>query len=587
MKLIEGGSLADRIEELRKDRKKAVPLMAKVAWAVHYAHQRGILHRDLKPANILIDKDGQPHVTDFGLAKKVAGDSGMTQSGAVVGTPSYMAPEQAAAKKGLTTEADVYSLGAILYELLTGQPPFRGPTQLETLMLVMKKEPARPRTLDRTIDRDLETIVLKCLAKEPAQRYASAEALAEDLRRFSAGEAVRAQPPSLRYVLGKQIRRYRTPLAVAAGVLLLLAAVVTTAFVLLLGAWNTARTNFETADKNGKDLARKQGELQDALDGQKRQLSVSARIAASRSDAEYRAGNLRDSLNWMLQAYELAPREDPLRHGYVRRIGERARGLSDLALWHDRDVQAAVFSPDGRMVLTASWDNTARLWDTATGKELHRLQHDDNSDMLHPGVNAASFSPDGRTVVTASWDRTARLWDAASGKELQRLPHDDVVLAASFSPDGRTVVTASWDKTARLWDAATGKELQRLTHDDGVNAASFSPDGRTVVTASGDKTARLWDAATGKELQRLTHDGSRCRRRRSAPTAARSSPPAGGNDRPPGCGTPPAERSCNGSRMRMGCWRRRSAPTAARSSPPAGTRRPGCGTPPAERSCNG
>ncbi len=168
MKLIEGGSLADRIEELRKDREKAVPLMAKVAWAVHYAHQRGILHRDLKPANILIDKEGQPHVTDFGLAKKVAGDSGMTQSGAVVGTPSYMAPEQAAAKKGLTTEADVYSLGAILYELLTGQPPFRGPTQLETLMLVMKKEPARPRTLDRTIDRDLETIVLKCLAKEPA-----------------------------------------------------------------------------------------------------------------------------------------------------------------------------------------------------------------------------------------------------------------------------------------------------------------------------------------------------------------------------------------------------------------------------------
>ena len=370
-------------------------------------------------------------------------------------------------------------------------------------MLVMKKEPARPRTLGRTIDRDLETIVLKCLAKEPAQRYASAEALAEDLRRFSAGEPVRAQPPSLRYVLGKQIRRYRTPLAVAAGVLLLLAAVVTTAFVLLLGAWNTARANFETADKNGKVLARKQGELQDALDGQKRQLSVSARIAAGRSDAEYRAGNLRDSLNWMLQAYEWAPREDPLRPSYVRLIGARGRGLSNLPLWHDGSVHAASFSPDGRTVLTTSWDSTARLWDAASGKELQRFTQDD--------VNDASFSPDGRTVLTAGNDKTARLWDVASGKELQRLTQDDAVIAASFSPDGRTVLTTSGDRnpassdhTVRLWDAVSGKELQRLTHEDTVDAASFSPDGRTVLTASWDHTARLWDAAGGKELQRLT-----------------------------------------------------------------------------------
>ena len=193
MKLIEGSSLADRVEELRKDRNKAVQLMAKVARAVHFAHQRGILHRDLKPANILLDKEGQPHVTDFGLAKRTTGDSGMTQSGAIVGTPSYMAPEQAAAKKDLTTAVDVYSLGAILYELLTGRPPFRGTTPLETLMQVMEKEPARPRTLDRTIDRDLETIVLKCLVKTPGQRYASAEALAEELERWQRGEPIKGR----------------------------------------------------------------------------------------------------------------------------------------------------------------------------------------------------------------------------------------------------------------------------------------------------------------------------------------------------------------------------------------------------------
>jgi serine/threonine-protein kinase len=195
MKLIEGGSLA----ELRKNvagqalLRTVVNIVIAVARAVHHAHQRGILHRDLKPSNILLDGDGVPHVTDFGLARRVSRDQSVTESGAIVGTPGYMAPEQAAGKKELTVAVDVYGLGAVLYALLTGRPPFEAETPFDTLLKVLEKEPERPRTLNPAIDVDLETICLKCLEKEPLRRYESAAALADDLERWREGRPIQAR----------------------------------------------------------------------------------------------------------------------------------------------------------------------------------------------------------------------------------------------------------------------------------------------------------------------------------------------------------------------------------------------------------
>jgi serine/threonine-protein kinase len=275
MKLMEGGSLTDRLGQFRTDPRSAARLVIAIGRAVHHAHQRGILHRDLKPSNILLDAEGRPHVTDFGLAKRLAvGDADPTTWEGMAGTPSYMAPEQASGSRGsITTATDVYGLGTILYALLTERKPFAGDTPLETIDQVRQQEPVPPSRVNPRVDRDLETICLKCLAKEPQGRYASAEALAEDLERWLADEPIQARPVSA-WQRGMKWAR-RRPLAVAA-----IALVILTALLLAGGAGWIAN---DRATRRMATTAEVRKALEESADRQRRRQVPEALSAARRA----------------------------------------------------------------------------------------------------------------------------------------------------------------------------------------------------------------------------------------------------------------------------------------------------------------
>ncbi len=251
MKFVEGGSLAAHAERFLADPTAAATLLLTLARAVHHAHERGILHRDLKPSNVLLDRDGQPYLTDFGLARWVAEDKGLSQSGAIIGTPSFMAPEQALGQRQMvTTASDVYSLGAILFYLLTGKPPFRGDSALDTLRQVHEREPESPGFLNPRVPRDLETICLHGLAKDPRKRYATAQDLADDLASFLEGSPIRARVASRRERIGKWVRRKPAQAALLAVSGLAFIGLVAGGVVYehrLRGAWAKAEANADDA----------------------------------------------------------------------------------------------------------------------------------------------------------------------------------------------------------------------------------------------------------------------------------------------------------------------------------------------------
>jgi eukaryotic-like serine/threonine-protein kinase len=501
MEFCPGGSLAQKLAGIPLPPRQAAELVETLARAVHAAHAAGVVHRDLKPGNVLLAADGTPKVTDFGLAKRLDG-VGQTATGAVLGTPSYMAPEQAAGKKEVGPAADVWALGAILYECLTGRPPFKGPTPLDTVLQVLNDEPVPPRRLQPGVPRDLETVCLKCLQKEPGKRYASAAELADDLARFQAGEAVRARPVGPAGRLWRVCRRN----PVVAGLMAVLALYLVGAAVAGIGF---GLHSASLAEKAGQARADAEGQAEKARQAQadaERQAEESRRLLVRRSVAEGERlageGDVCAGLAWLAEALDL-DRGDPERE-WAHRVAlhsllRQAPELLDVWLLPELANPGRAASPDGRRLLAVDDAGLARVWDTDRHVPLSPL-HEAGS------VRFAAFGPDGRLVLTADSNHAVRVWDAETGRAVTPAlavgrPLENAVLTA----DGSRVITLT-EGRARLWDGATGKPLPGMEdHGGTVRWVAFSPDGTRAVSAGDDKTARLWDADTGKSGPALVH----------------------------------------------------------------------------------
>ncbi len=479
MKLVEGGNLAERLEQYHADPRAAARLMAMVARAVHHAHERGILHRDLKPSNILIDDRGQPLVADFGLARRVEGDSELTQTGAVLGTPSYMAPEQAAGRKAtFTTAVDVHGMGAILYAILTGRPPFRGVTPLETLQQVNEKTPEPPSTIVKSVDRDIETICLKCLEKEPDRRYASALAVAEDLERWLAGRSILARPIGRAERVWRLCRRNPRMSAMAATVVVLMA---TSAAGLVMGT---------VASQSAARLKQEVRSKERSLRGQQYVQEIKQ---ASQLWADNRSG---EALR-LLDRYLPTAANGDLRE-YAWSYFHRLCNVGRPALaGHQGEVYSSTFSPNGKTLATAGQDRTVRIWEPTTGETRSIL-------VGHAyDINWVSYSPNGLFLATASDDQTVKLWDAASGQLISTLVgHSDMVVAAEFTPDGRRLVSCGRAGSLFFWDVSTSRLLESFAVPNGnIQSLAISPDNATL--ALGGQWAIVWSMPAHRELARL------------------------------------------------------------------------------------
>ena len=559
MKLLEGGNLAELNTSVTETERRghtwvrrAVVIVSGMARAVHHAHQRGLLHRDIKPTNVLLDEHGEPHLTDFGLAKLVQQSRDLTLTLTVMGTPGYMAPEQAAGNsKELTIAADIYSLGAVLYELLTGRPPFEGETTLDLLRQVQESEPQSLRKSNPGLNRDLETICLKCLQKEPPRRYATAEELAADLERWRDSKPILARPvgPLVRFWLWSR----RNPVAAMAGVLLLALAAVSTLAALRLRA---QRNEINESLRNSLLSQARMHRLSTAIGRRPESLRILTEAARIQPSME-----VRNEVIASLALPDLGPPEmwyaakpQPQTHQRMLTaagtryaifgqqegitVYRRADGgvIAELVTPPQRAARGGI-SRDGRFVINFDLAGTAFVWDLnlAKGGPLtHSLM------LPGPWEDHPDFLPDSRSIALMGRDKRLRFLDLETGVErsgidlpfvarfiaispagdhvamsvggsifvwrispatqIQSHRHHSPITSIVWHPLGRFVAVGYASGDLQFFDSATGASRWQTPHRKDVDSMAFEAHGEMVVSASFDSTHRYFDPATGVSL---------------------------------------------------------------------------------------
>jgi WD40 repeat protein len=504
MEFAAGGSLADRLRDRPLTPASAAETLEKIARGVAAAHELGIVHRDLKPGNVLLDAAGEPKVADFGLARRR--DSDLTQTQAFMGTPAYMAPEQAAGKaRFVGPPADVWALGVILYECLAGKRPFEGETAASLLSQIQSAEPAAVRALVSGVPRDLDTIVSKCLAKEPERRYPTAAELADDLGRFRRGEPIAARP------IGRAERLFRWGRRHPAAVGFIAATLV--AVLSLTGFLVNRSYQQRLADTNAR-LESALGEA-DRLRGRVEEQELRTR------EALHRVERVRYPALIALAGRELAARDLGRAEELLEACPAALRGWEWAYLFarahvprtagrkHTGRVLSLAYSPDGERLAAGAQDGSVRIRDENLFREKVVVIRG------HQGpVRAVAISPDGSSLATAGDDGTVRIWELTNKKDAFRqgpgplyragpvFRRPGPVRALAYSPDGSRLASIGGDGGVWLWEVGRKEPRELGRHGGPGRAAAFRPDGSSLATAGEDGLVRVWDR-DGREVQKF------------------------------------------------------------------------------------